>query len=424
MRETQTEQPASVESNQRRLTWRSLLIGVLIFAAGTVVGSGRVQFGHSLGSTNPELPNSLDYSSVDKVYDALRQNYDGKLTEAQLLDGLKSGLAEATNDPYTEYFTAKEAEVFDDQLNNSFSGVGAELSKDKDDNLIVVAPISGFPAEKAGLKAGDIILAIDTKTTSGLSVDEAVQTIRGKADTEVKLTVLRQKTERLDITITRQNIRVPSVSYKVLADGVGYVRITTFAADTGEKMAAAASALKGFGVRGLVLDLRDNPGGRLDAAVQVASQWLPEGTLVLQEKRGSVPIQTYKAEGTNPLRGIPTVVLINGGSASASEIVAGALHDNKAATLIGQKSFGKGVVQQLICLGAKPGLFSGTSDAAQDCKSDVLKVTVASWYRPNGQNINKQGIKPDKAVEPGKNDSPTTSDAQKQAAIDFLLSRR
>jgi carboxyl-terminal processing protease len=251
-----------------------------------------------------------------------------------------------------------------------------------------------------------------------------VQTIRGKADTEVKLTVLRQKTERLDITITRQNIRVPSVSYKVLADGVGYVRITTFAADTGEKMAAAASALKGFGVRGLVLDLRDNPGGRLDAAVQVASQWLPEGTLVLQEKRGSVPIQTYKAEGTNPLRGIPTVVLINGGSASASEIVAGALHDNKAATLIGQKSFGKGVVQQLICLGAKPGLFSGTSDAAQDCKSDVLKVTVASWYRPNGQNINKQGIKPDKAVEPGKNDSPTTSDAQKQAAIDFLLSRR
>lgn len=382
-----------------------VVVAAIIFMAGMMTGQGRLhfQFGN-YAAQNKDLPANLDYSSVNEVYDALKQNYDGKLTEAQLLNGLKAGLANAAGDPYTEYFTATEAKNFDKQLNQSFSGVGAELGKNKNGNLIVVAPIAGFPADKAGLKAQDIITAINNKTTSGMSVDDAVANIRGKAGTTVKLTVVRGGAEQLELTITRQDIRVPSVEHSVINGNIGYIRISTFADDTAGLIKAAANDLQAQHVKGIVLDLRNNPGGLLSAAVTVSSQWLPHDTVILQEKRGSTVVQTYQASGDSPLQGVPTVVLVNEGSASASEITAGALHDNKAATIIGTKSFGKGVVQQLINL----------KDGSE------LKVTVASWYRPNGQNINKKGITPDQLVQPGKDDTAGGSDAQKTAAIDFL----
>jgi carboxyl-terminal processing protease len=189
-----------------------------------------------------------------------------------------------------------------------------------------------------------------------------------------------------------------------VAGNIGYIRISTFADDTSSLIIKAADDLKAQNVKGIVLDLRNNPGGLLSAAVTVSSQWLPDGTTVLQEKRGSTVVQTYQSSGDSPLHGMPTVVLVNEGSASASEITAGALHDNKAATIIGTKSFGKGVVQQLINL----------KDGSE------LKVTVASWYRPNGQNINKKGITPDQIVQPAKDDTIAGNDAQKSAAIDYL----
>jgi carboxyl-terminal processing protease len=370
-----------------------------------MTGQGRLhlQFGN-YASQNNDLPAHLDYSSVNEVYDALKQNYDGKLTEAQLLNGLKAGLANAPGDPYTEYFTATEAKTFDNQLNQAFSGVGAELGKDKNGNLIVVAPIVGLPADKAGLKAQDIITAINGKSTSGMSIDDAVAKIRGKSGTVVKLSLVRDGSQQLDLAITRQSIQVPSVEHSVINDNIGYIRITTFADDTSSLIVKAANDLKAQNVKGIVLDLRNNPGGLLSAAVTVSSQWLPDGTTVLQEKRGSTVVQTYQASGNNPLHGMPTVVLVNQGSASASEITAGALHDNKAATIIGTKSFGKGVVQQLINL----------KDGSE------LKVTVASWYRPNGQNINKKGITPDQVVQPAQDDTIAGNDAQKTAAIDYL----
>lgn len=382
-----------------------VLLAVVIFGAGVMTGQGRVhlRFG-SYTSQNRDLPANLDYTSVNEVYNALKDNYDGKLTEAQLLNGLKAGLANAPNDPYTEYFTAAEAKSFDQQLNQSFSGVGAELGKDKSGNLIVVAPISDFPADKAGLKAQDIITAINGKSTSGMSIDDAVAKIRGKAGTTVKLSLLRAGGQQLDISIKRQNIQVPSVDHSVIDGNLGYIRITTFADDTSGLIVKAANDLKAQHVKGVILDLRNNPGGLLSAAVTVSSQWLPDGTTLLQEKRGSTVVQTYQAEGQSPLQGLPTVVLVNQGSASASEITAGALHDNKAATIIGVKTFGKGVVQQLINL----------KDGSE------LKVTVASWYRPNGQNINHRGITPDKSVQPAADDTAGGSDAQKTAAIDYL----
>ena len=383
----------------------SVFVGLFIFTMGVAVGNGRISFGAP--KTTSTLPGQLDYSSVNTVYNSLRQNYDGKLTAEQLLNGLKEGLAEATDDPYTEYFTAEEAQKFYSDLNNSFSGIGAELGQDKDKNLIIVAPIKGFPAEKAGLKAQDIIATINDKSTTGLSIDEAVNKIRGEKGTKVTLKVVRNKSETLTFTITRADIQVPSVTTKVLPGNVGYLQISNFAEDTSALAQKAAREFKSKGVKGVILDLRNNPGGLVDPAVSVSSLWLPNGTLIMQEKRSDGHVlQTYTASGNNVLQGIPTAVLINGGSASASEIIAGALRDNNAATLIGEKSYGKGVVQTM----------KEFADGSQ------LKVTIASWYRPNGQNINHKGITPDKVVKLSDNDAKANNDVQQTAALELLKS--
>ena len=402
MEERQQEVRQSSRKSVRSVVGTTV-IAVAIFFVGVVVGQGNISFGSHRSSVNPQLPNTLDYSSVDAVYKSLKENYAGKLTVNQLVDGLKEGLADAANDPYTQYFTAKEAQQFDNELNNTFSGIGAELGKDANDNLIVVAPIKGYPAAKAGLKAKDIIASVNGKTTQGMSIDQAVTIIRGKKGTTVKLQVVRDS-KQLDFTITRQDIKLPSVTSKVLEGNIGYIQISTFGDDTAELVDKAAAKFQQAHVKGVVLDLRGNPGGLLPAAVSVSSQWLPEDTLILQEKKGTTVVDQFNSQGEHRLVGIPTVVLMNSGSASASEITAGALHDNKAAYIIGEKSFGKGVVQQLI----------NFDDGSE------LKVTVASWYRPNGQNINKKGIKPDKKVVLTDADAQKGIDTQKNAALDYL----
>lgn len=401
---TKTDKPLDQRSKRRNYTKIAsyIVIALIIFGLGDSVGSGRLPLGftHS-GQTG--LPAQLNYSSVNDVYTALRSNYNGKLSETQVLNGLKAGLANATNDPYTEYFTPAEATSFKNQLNNSFSGIGAELGKDSDGNLVVVSPIAGFPADKAGLKAQDIITDIDGVSTSGANVDNAVGKIRGPAGTTVTLKVIRDKTQPLTFAIKRQNIQVPSVNTKILDGNIGYIQITTFADDTSALIEQASLKMKQAGVKGVVLDLRGNPGGEVSAAIDTASQWLPTGKTILQE-RGTDGTRTDTASGNNPLLGVPTVVLINGSSASASEITAAALHDNKAAYLIGVKSYGKGVEQSLI----------NFSDGGQ------LKVTTASWYRPNGQNINKKGIMPDQIATLSDQDAAAGNDTQLTAATDYL----
>lgn len=402
---TESEEGSEAVSQKRlgrRITKSVLavLISLIIFGMGINVGNGRLTFGSEDKQTG--LPMQLDYTSVNKVYDTLKENYNGKLTANQLTDGLKHGLAEATNDPYTEYFTPAEAKKFNQQLNNSFSGIGAELGQDSDKNIIIVSPIKGFPAEKAGLKAQDIIATINNQSTSGLSIDEAVSKIRGPKGSKVTLGVIRDKSQALNFTITRENIQVPSVTTKTLDGNIGYMQISTFSDDTSQQAQKAADSFKQSGVKGIILDLRGNPGGLLDAAVDVSSLWVPDGKLIVAEK-GTIGNVTHDANGSNKLGDLPTVVLIDGGSASAAEITAGALHDNKEAYVIGQKSYGKGVVQQLI----------NFRDGGQ------LKVTVASWYRPNGQNINHKGITPDKTVVEPKDATPE-NDPQLQAAEAYL----
>lgn len=377
----------------------SFMILLAVFTLGVNTGNGRINFGTSNRSG---LPEKLNYSSVNDIYDSLRANYNGKLTEAQVLDGLKHGIAESTNDPYTTYFTAKEAKTFSDDLNNSFSGIGAELGQDSDKNIIVISPITGFPAEKAGLKAQDIIASIDGISTQGMSVDAAVSKIRGPKGQVVKLGIVRGS-DSLTLNITRDTIQVPSVNTKILDGNIGYLQITTFANDTGDLARKAAQDFKQKNVKGVIVDLRNDPGGYLDAAVDVSSLWIPKDSLVVNEK-GTSQNKQYVAHGDNLLHGIPTVVLVNSGSASASEITAGALHDTKNATIMGEKSYGKGVVQQLV----------NFPDGSQ------LKVTVASWYRPNGQNIQHKGITPDKIVKLTDADAKAKNDTQLKAAEEYL----
>jgi carboxyl-terminal processing protease len=399
------EAPRYRSARKRRWPKRLAMavVAVIIFGAGIAVGNSDISWNQP-NSVSGNLPRKLNYTSVNQVYQSLKDNYDGKLTETQLEDGLKHGLAASTNDPYTVYFTPKEARDFNNELNNSFSGIGAQLGQDSDKNLEVIAPIAGLPADKAGLKAGDLITSINGANTSGMSVDDAVSRIRGKKGTKVTLQVVRDKSQTLNFTITRDDITLPSVKTKILDGNIGYMQISTFSNDTTSLAQKAADDFQGKHVKGIVLDLRDDPGGLLDAAVHVSSLWLPEGQNLLQEKRGSTVVNSYSALGGDELHGIPTVVLINNGSASASEITAGALHDNKAAVVYGEKSYGKGVVQQLI----------NFKDGSQ------LKVTVASWHRPDGQNINHKGITPDKTVKISDADAKAGNDTQLQAAEAYL----
>ncbi len=337
-------------------------------------------------------------ASIKKTYRELQTHYDGKLDDKKLIEGANRGLVEAVGDPYTAFFTAKEAAEFENDIEGTFSGIGAELGK-KDDKLVVISALDSSPAQKAGLKAGDIIARVDDVDSVDWTIDKAVTKIRGKAGTSVKLTIIRGE-EAQNITIVRDLITDPSVKTEEKGD-IGIIRISRFSHDTAGLTKEAAE--KFANKKGIVIDLRGNGGGYLESAQEVASLWLDEGQIVVTERRGDTVRQTHQALGEPVLKNMPTVVLIDQGSASASEIVAGALQDHGKATLVGEKSFGKGSVQEMVDLpnGAK------------------LKVTIAKWYTPKGKNIGKSGITPDEKVAQPK-DLQSTSDPQLEKALDII----
>ncbi|MEI8187364.1 MAG: S41 family peptidase [Candidatus Saccharibacteria bacterium] len=377
---------------------------IAVYLVGLNVGEGNIRFS-SMNNINKGLSSNIDYSSVNQLYQLLRNNYDGNLTNTQVLDGLKTGLANSTNDPYTEYFSASQTKAFNDELNGSFSGIGAQMGKNSDGQIIIETPIAGFPAEKAGLKAQDIVTEINGTSTTNMLIDVAVNKIRGPINTYVSLSVVRDKSQRLTFKIKRENITVPSVNSKVINNNIGYIQITQFTQDTGDLAAKAAQQLKDKKVKGIVLDLRGNPGGLVDAALKVCNLWLSSGQLIMQDKAGDRVLDSYTADGANNvLNGIPTVILIDGGSASAAEITAGALHDNNVAEIVGVKSFGKGVEQKIFNL----------SDGAE------AKITVAKWYRPNGSNIQHKGITPDKIVTITQSEIANGNDTQLNAATQII----
>ena len=383
------------------------MVAVFIYALGWGVGSGRIAR-HKLSTQNGSLPKTLDYSSVNDVYNLIKNDYYSNLNATQLIEGLKNGLAQATGDPYTEYFNPAQAKQFNNQLNESFSGIGAEIGLDANNNLIIASPISGFPAANAGLRAKDAITTIDGNSTTNMSISDAVTRIKGPKGTKVTLGIVRDSKQQLTFTITRDNITVPSVKSDILAGNIGYMQISQFTSDTANLSQKAAQKFKDAGVKGVILDLRNNPGGMLDAAVSVSSLWLQPNNTVLSEKRGDTVLQTFIANGNNLLSGLPTVVLINSGSASASEITALALKDNNVAHLIGEKSYGKGVVQEL--------------DNLAD--GSVIKITVAYWNPPKSPNVNKVGINPDQVVTMSDSDYKNNIDPQKDAAVTWLNQHR
>ena len=378
-----------------------LLVSGLVIAAVSFTAGNFAR--HTKFDPFYPVTSAIDFSSLNDIYSLMQRNFDGKLTPQAALDGARKGLVAAGGDPYTVYMDPAESKDLSDQLSGKLSGVGAQIGI-KNSYLTVIAPIIGSPAEAAGLKPADIIAQIDGESTTGMSVDTAVSKIRGKAGTKVTLKIVRGSTPPFDVTITRADLTIPSVAWSIKNGNVGYIQISTFGTDTSDLIVKAAGELKAKGATKVILDLRNDGGGYLDAGVVVASQFLPQGKLVVEERTDGKSVDKLKAQGGGLLVGLPTVVLINGGSASASEIVAGALHDNGAAKLVGEKSFGKGSVQEI-----KP--LDGNGQ---------LKLTIAHWYTPTGININKEGIQPDVAVTLTNDDFSANRDPQLDKALQLL----
>jgi carboxyl-terminal processing protease len=351
--------------------------------------------------------NNVDFKLFWEVWDTLKRDYVNQdvLTEKTLFYGALRGLVSATGDPYSTFMDPQEAKDFENDLSGTFDGIGAEIGF-RNDILTIIAPLKDTPAAKAGLRAGDKIYSIDGQSAANLSVDQAVKLIRGPKGTKVTLTIIRNKIDKpLDIIITRETIFVKSVDTSFNEKNKIYtIKISNFNNDTEDLFNQAVQEVLLKKPSGLILDLRNNPGGYLESAVAIASEWIKKGTIVSEQFADGKKIE-HTSSGSGRLAGLPTVVLVNEGSASASEIVAGALKDDKQAKLIGEKTFGKGSVQVLRQL----------SDGS------VVKVTTAKWLTPLGNYINEKGIEPDLKVELTNDDYNQNKDPQMEAALKALL---
>lgn len=335
----------------------------------------------------------LDTEVMKEAYRQLAANYDGDLDANKLSDGAARGMVKAVGDDYTTFLDKEEAAEFNKSLNGEVSGIGAEIGV-RNLQPTVLRVLDDSPAKKAGLKTGDIFVAVNGTSVAGETASGVADKVTGEAGTTVKLT-MRRGSESLDFSITRAQISDPSVRWSV-SDDIGILTISRFDDNTGSLARKAAKEFIDKGVKGVIIDLRNNGGGYLTAAQEVASLWLDSGKTVVTEKSRGQVTETVKASGNPTLKGKKTVVLVNGSSASASEIVAGALKDYQAATLVGEKTFGKGTVQKVINL----------SD------DRILKVTVARWYTPQDRNITKEGIQPNQTVKMSQDDNNAGRDPQ------------
>ncbi len=364
--------------NRSGLLLTGMIIAIVSFAAGmrsdAIFGAIAPMFGIRVET------GKIDLSTVQETYRALKANFDGDVDMQKLIDGANSGLVQAAGDPHTVYLNKEGVKELEDGLSGNIGGgIGAEIGK-RNDKLTIIRPLKDSPSMTAGVQAGDVIIAVNDESAEGWGVDQVVQKIRGEIGTKVSLKVMRG-TEEKDFSITRQEVKSPTVEGQIVGS-TGIMTVQRFNSETGPLARAEAEKFKANGVDKVILDLRGNPGGEVTAAQALAGLWL-DNQVILTQRRGDKIVQTDKSTGSPILANIKTVVLINGGSASASEIVAGALHDYGKATLVGEKSYGKGSVQTIIKL-------SGGAE---------LKVTESRWFTPNGKNIDKTGIEPDVKVE-------------------------
>lgn len=338
-------------------------------------------------------PENIDFSLFWKVYSDLTSKYvdKEKVDPQKVLYGAISGLVNSVGDPYTVFFEPVTSKKFQEEIAGSFGGVGIEIGK-RNNILTVIAPIKDTPAFKAGIKAGDKILKIDGKTTVDLAIEEAVNMIRGKRGTKVVLTIQNATTK--DVELVRDAIKVPTIDWKIIGQDnkkVAYMQIYSFNQTVDSEFKKASEEILKSNANSLIIDLRNNPGGLLDSAINLAGWFLDKNQLVVGEVFSDGTRNEFKSSGNSLLKKYPTVILINGGSASASEILAGALHDNRKIKIIGEKSFGKGSVQELQNYG------DGSS----------LKVTIAKWLTPAGISISEKGIEADVEVKIPEEDMKT-----------------
>ena len=340
---------------------------------------------------------TIDLSSVQKTYQELIANYDGKLDTQKLIYGANRGLVEAAGDPHTAYMDPDETKEFDKSLSGQIGGgIGAEIGL-RNNKPTIIKPLENSPAQKAGIKAGEAIVKVNDEASSDWSVEKVVSKIRGEVGTSVKLTLLSDGQTR-EVSVVRQNIVSPAVESEI--DGeIGILKVNRFGDDTVSLSRKYASEFVEKGVKKVILDLRNNPGGTVGAAQGLLGIWL-DNQIAMTERRGSEIVKTLRTTGTPILGNMKTVVLINGNSASASEITAGALREYGKATLVGQKSYGKGSVQIVL------GLPGGSQ----------MKVTEARWYTPKGKNIDKTGIEPDIKVDLSSDDINNNVDPQMDKA--------
>lgn len=324
------------------------------------------------------------------VFNAVKEAYVEPVEDKKLMHSAIRGLL-LDLDPHSTYFDKEDADAFDEQSNGAYDGIGVELLQQPDNTLLVVSPIDDTPAAKAGIKAGDVIIAIDGKP---ISSKDGMAPLRGEPGSKIKLSILREgKPKPFDVSLTRETIRVASVRSRMLEPGYGYVRISAFQTDTAASFQAQLDKLQANGkLRGLVLDLRSNPGGLLLAAVQVADDLLDKGNIVSTRGRISISDSKFDATPGDRLNGAPLVVLVDAGSASAAEVLAGALRDNQRARVVGSRTFGKGSVQTVLPLD----------------NGDSVKLTTARYYTPSGKSIQASGIVPDVVLHPDGVDQPAT----------------
>ena len=380
-----------------------VVMAVAMFLAINLLVPGFLNGGHNMprvqGGTVVE-------QKVNEVLHLLDTMYIGEIDRQQLLDYMFRGLVFGIGDPYTVYMTHEEFEVYRQSTDGSFAGIGVNVSVNMEDNSIeIIVPHEGSPAAEAGLLPRDKIVAVNGYAVNGDMLQQAITMIRGVPGTTVTLTILRGN-ETFDVSIVRANVEVPTVAHEMLPDGMGLIRISQFAQVTDEQFFLALSDLQQQDMRGLIIDLRNNPGGRLDTVLSITNALVPEGVIMYMETK-SGPRQYHYAED-NEYLGLPLLILVNGNSASASEVLAGAVRDTGVGQLVGTTTFGKGVVQNIFML---------------SCGTGAVKVTIARYYTPSGVTIHDVGIEPHFVVEMDAvaiAGLDHAEDAQLQAAIEIM----
>lgn len=390
------------------------ILGISFFA-GMVYGyDNRPGAQKIMGITQKEPPaqfSNVDFNLFWDVWSKLEDKFvdKSKLDREKLLYGAISGLVSAAKDPYTEFMPPVENQQFQQDIKGEFGGIGAEIGVRKG-ILTIISPLKGNPAEKAGLKAGDKVLKIDDTITTDVALEEAVRMIRGPKGSEVRLTILREGTDKAqEFKVMRDDIQVPIVETEKKPDGVFVIRLNHFTENAGTEFKNAVKKFFDSHSKKIVFDLRNNPGGFLSVSVDIASWFLQPGDIVARERFGDGTEESYRSSGYRLLENTPTVVLINEGSASASEIVAGALRDLKNTPLIGTKSYGKGSVQEV----------------EQLEKGSSLKITIAKWLTPKGIEINGKGLEPDFKVDvtQAQHDKEPDRDFVMEKALEVLKSK-